>query len=55
MPGFLKSCVRVSFHTHNYIEQQMNGETLIILANQGSLEQMEACDLKTVRQQINAP
>ena len=32
----------------------MNGETLIMLANHGSLEQMQACDLKTVRQQMDS-
>jgi len=35
------------------IEQQVDGETLIMLASHGSLEQMQACGLKAVKQQMH--
>lgn len=31
----------------------MDGETLLMLASHGSIEQMKACGLKTVRQQMD--
>ena len=43
-------------HYHAYIkplDQEVDGETLVMLAHSGSMEQLRLCGFKTIKQQLS--